>query len=120
MSKRTVVIRAKSIDDAIDKLRELRKPKVDEGRGKLKLEHAVIPGLRPVLEKLLDNPAIRLIIPGRIVGIHGHTQLRIRITMPTVNGWKLTASIPSAAQEVFIGTTLTKEQLHEAISKILS
>lgn len=85
---------------------------------RLKLEHAVIEGLRPVLERLLKNtPQISLIIPARIVGIRGHTQLRIRITVKTVNGWKLTACIPSSAQEIFVSTSLTREQLGEAIRR---
>ena len=36
-------------------------------QGKLKIEHSIIDGVRPVLERLLnDNPEIRSIIPGVI------------------------------------------------------
>lgn len=116
-------VKAEGNDVAIHKLEKaigIIADRYEPERGKLKLEHSVIPGLRRVLERLLDDLRIRLIIPGRIVGISGHSQLRIRVSMKTVNGWKLSATIPSAAQEVFIGTPLSKEELNEAIQKAMN
>jgi hypothetical protein len=74
--------------------------------------------LRTVLERLLgDNPsAIRSIIPGVIRPVRdAKGQVRIRVTVPTTNGWKAIALSAGARQELFISTNFSKDQLEQAI-----
>jgi len=89
-------------------------------QGKLKVEHSILDGLRRVLERLLDeNPgAIRSVIPGVIRPVRdAKGEVRIRVTVPTTNGWKAIALSAGARQELFVSTSLSKEQLDQAIRK---
>lgn len=90
-------------------------------KGKLKIEHSIIDGVRDVLERLLSaNPEIRSIIPGVIRPVRdARGKIQIRITVPTQNGWKAIALSQGARQELFISTPSSQEQLAEAISKAL-
>jgi hypothetical protein len=86
-------------------------------QGKLKVEHSIIDGLRPVLERLLaENPEIRSVIPGVIRRVRDAKGLpTIRITVATTNGWKGIALSAGARQELFISTTSSKEEIERAI-----
>lgn len=86
-------------------------------QGKLKVEHSIIDGLRPLLVTLLDaNPEIKSVIPGVIRPVRdARGKLRVRITTPTQTGWKVIAFAAGARQEVFVNTTLTREQLEAAL-----
>jgi hypothetical protein len=87
-------------------------------QGKLKVEHSILDGLRKVLERLLDdNPAtIRSIIPGVIRPVRdAKGEVKIRVTVPTTNGWKAIALAAGARQELFISTNLSKDQLEQVI-----
>ena len=87
-------------------------------QGKLKVEHAILDGVRDVLERLLENPAIRSIIPGVIRPVRDAKGLvRVHLTVPTSNGWKAIALSAGARQEIFISTNLSKDQLAQAIRK---
>jgi hypothetical protein len=88
-------------------------------RGKLKIEHSIIDGLRPVLERLLQkHPEIRSIIPGVIRPVRdAKGRPSIRITVATTNGWKAIALSGGARQELFISTHLGKEELEVLIQK---
>ena len=90
--------------------------------GKLKVEHSIIDGLRPVLEALLaGNPEIRSVIPGVIRPVRdARGKLRLRLTTPTQTGWKGIALAAGARQELFFNTKLGREQLEEAIEAVLS
>jgi hypothetical protein len=89
-------------------------------QGKLKVEHAIIDGLRNLLERLLENnPAIRSIIPGVIRPVRdAKGPPNIRVTVPTTNGWKAIALSAGARQELFISTGLSKDQLEQAIRQV--
>ncbi len=91
-------------------------------QGKLKIEHSIIEGLRPVLERLLkDNPEIRSIIPGVIRRVRdARGEPRIRVTVSTSNGWKAIALSAGARQELFISTALAKEDVEIAIRAALA
>ncbi len=90
-------------------------------KNKLKIEHSIIDGLRPVLERLLrDNAGIRSIIPGVIRQVRdakGHPV--IRITVPTTNGWKAIALSAGARQELFVSTAAGKDELAAMIKAAL-
>ena len=95
--------------------------KLRAAQGKLKIEHSIIDGLRPVLEILLQQTAeIRSVIPGVIRPVrNARGEPAIRITVPTTNGWKAIALSAGARQELFISTTLTRERLERAIAEAL-
>lgn len=89
-------------------------------QGKLKIEHSILDGLRDVLERLLDgNPAsIRSIIPGVIRPVRdAKGEVKIRVTVPTTNGWKAIALSAGARQELFISTSFSKDELEQAIRR---
>jgi len=88
-------------------------------QGKLKIEHSIIDGLRPILERLLENnPEIRSVIPGVIRPVRdAKGEAKIRVTVPTTNGWKAIALSAGARQELFISTGLSKETVEQAIDK---
>ena len=93
-----------------------------KAQGKLKVEHSIIDGLRDVLERLIGaNPAIRSVIPGVIKPVRdAKGSVRIRVTVPTANGWKAIALSAGARQEVFISTALSKAELEDAIGRALT
>jgi len=88
-------------------------------QGKLKIEHSIIDGLREILERLIENtPEIRAVIPGVIRPVRdAKGEVKIRITVPTTNGWKAIALSSGARQELFISTPLGKEELEAALQK---
>ena len=95
--------------------------KLRAAQGKLKLEHSIIDGLRPVLERLLkSSSAIRSVIPGVIRPVRDARGLpTIRVTVPTTNGWKAIALSAGARQELFISTDLGKEEVEKALAEAL-
>jgi hypothetical protein len=96
--------------------------KLRAAQGKLKIEHSIIDGLRPVLERLLQNHAeIRSIIPGVIRPVRdAKGQPSIRITVPTTNGWKAIALSAGARQELFISTALDRADIEGLIRRTLA
>jgi hypothetical protein len=96
--------------------------KLRAAQGKLKIEHSIIDGLRPILERLLQGQTgIRSIIPGVIRPVRdARGRASIRITVPTSNGWKAIALSAGARQELFISTSLQKEELEQLLKDALS
>ena len=88
-------------------------------KDRLKIEHSIIDGLRDVLETLLaEQPEIRSVIPGVIRPVRdAKGKVRIRVTVPTQNGWKAIALSAGARQELFISTALGKPQLEAALEQ---
>src|ERR1700744_1018892 len=81
-------------------------------RGKLKIEHSILDDLRPVLERLVERDEIRSIIPGVIRPVRdAKGVVKIRVTVPTQNGWKAIALANGARQELFISTALGEKDL---------
>lgn len=91
-------------------------------QGKLKVEHSIIGGVRELLERLLaDNPEIRAVIPGVIRPVRdARGKIRVRVTVPTGNGWKAIALSAGARQELFVSTALDRVQLERAIERALA
>ena len=82
----------------------------------MKIEHSIIDGLRDILRLLLEeNPeTIRSVIPGVIRPVRdAKGPVRIGITVPVTNGWKAIALSAGARQELFVSTTLGKEELEK-------
>ena len=98
-----------------------RDMKLRAAKGKLKVEHSIIPGVREFLERLLGaNAEIRAVIPGVIRPVRdAKGPVRVRITVQTTNGWKAIALSAGARQELFISTSLAKAALESAIAVML-
>ncbi len=89
-------------------------------QGRLKVKHSIIDGVRGLLERLLaDNPAtIRSVIPGVIRPVRAaRGRVKVRVTVPTQNGWKAIALSAGACQELFISTALSQEDLARALEQ---
>ena len=93
--------------------------KLRKHQGKLKIEHSILDGVRRMLNELLEtNEEIRAIIPGVIRQVRdARGPVKVRVTVPTQNGWKAIALSDGARQELFISTTLSREQLEAALDK---
>lgn len=91
--------------------------KLRKVQGKLKIEHSIIDGVRDLLVRLLkENPEIRSVIPGVIRPVRdAKGEVRVRVTVPTTNGWKAIALSSGARQELFISTAWTQTELESAL-----
>ena len=85
--------------------------------GRLVLNHSTnIEGLIPILKKLALNLDIRTITPAAISRVRGRSsKLIIRLSVKTINGYKAIARKGKTAQEVFISTDLSKDELKQII-----
>ena len=85
--------------------------------GRLVLNHSTnIERLIPVLQKLALNISIKTITPAAISRVRGRSsKLIIRLSVKTINGYKAIARKGKTAQEVFISTDLSKEELKKTI-----
>lgn len=89
-------------------------------QNKLKIEHSILEGLRPALERLAEHESIRAIIPGVIRPVRdAKGAARIRVTVPVQNGWKAIALAAGARQELFISTPLERAELETLIKAAL-
>ena len=90
-------------------------------QNRLKVEHSIIGELRAVLERLLEaNPSIRSVIPGVIRPVRdARGEIKIRVTVQITNGWKAIALSAGARQELFISTSLSRDELEKAIGQAL-
>jgi hypothetical protein len=88
-------------------------------KDRLKIEHSIIDGVRDILlEMLAANDAIRSIIPGVIRPVRdARGKVKMRVTVPTQNGWKAIALASGARQELFISTDMKKEEIEQAMAK---
>ncbi len=85
--------------------------------GRLVLNHSTnIEGLIPILQKLALNNNIKTITPAVINRVRGKsTKLILRLSVKTINGYKAIARKGKSAQEVFISTDLSKDELKSII-----
>ena len=85
--------------------------------GRLVLNHSTnIEGLIPILQKLALNINIKTITPAAISRVRGRSsKLIIRLSVKTINGYKAIARKGKTAQEVFISTDLSKDELKKIL-----
>jgi hypothetical protein len=90
--------------------------------GRLVLNHSThIPGLIGLLEKLICYPGIQTVTPGVIASTRSHSpQFKLKISVPIRGGFKVIARHGKTAQEVFVVTTTTQEDLETAIGQVMS
>lgn len=90
--------------------------------GRLVWNHSThIPGLIPILKKLIGFPGITTITPAVIGRAKGHSpRLSLKISVPIRGGFKAIARAGKTYQEVFILTTLSQSELETAIAELLS
>ena len=90
--------------------------------GRLVLNHSSnIEGLVPLLQKLALNINIKMITPAAISRVRGRSsKLIIRLSVKTINGYKAIARKGKTAQEIFISTELSKDELKQIIDTINS
>jgi hypothetical protein len=87
---------------------------------RLKIEHSIIDGLRPVLERMLEWDEVRTIVPGVIKVVRdARGEVKIHVTVPTQNGWKAIALSAGSRQELFISTAIEKIELEGIIEAAL-
>jgi hypothetical protein len=88
-------------------------------KDRLKIEHSIIDGVREILEELLaSNAGIRSVIPGVIRPVRdARGRVKMRVTVPTQNGWKAIALSAGARQELFVSTDWGKEELEAALKR---
>ena len=89
--------------------------------GRLVLNHSSnIEGLIPILKKLALNTNIKTITPAAISRVRGKSsKLIIRLSVKTINGYKAIARKGKTAQEIFISTNLSKDELKKIIDIII-
>ena len=88
--------------------------------GRLVLNHSTnIEGLIPILQKLALENNIKTITPAVISRARGRSsKLTIRLSVKTINGYKAIARKGNTAQEVFISTDLSKDELKQIIDNL--
>ncbi len=86
--------------------------------GRLVWNHSThIRSLIPVLERLIHHDGIQTVTPGQLGRVRGHCPvLQLRVSVPLRGGFKVIAREGKTVQEVFIVTTLDREQLESAIA----
>ena len=85
--------------------------------GRLVLNHSTnIEGLIPILQKLALDINIKTVTPAAISRARGRSsKLIIRLSVKTINGYKAIARKGKTAQEVFISTDLSKDELKQIL-----
>lgn len=97
-----------------------RKMRLRANDNRLKIEHSIVDGLRPVLERMLEWEEIRTIVPGVIKVVRdARGEVKIHVTVPTTNGWKAIALAAGSRQELFISTAIEKIELEGIIEAAL-
>ncbi|MFM9073009.1 MAG: DUF2103 domain-containing protein [Cyanobium sp.] len=90
--------------------------------GRVVITHSTyIEGLIPLLKLLAEEPGISTVTPAVISRVRGRSApLSLRVSTPITGGHKVTARRASTAQEVFVVTTLSREDLQDRINHLLS
>lgn len=89
--------------------------------GRVVLNHSThIPGLIPLLERLVRKPGINTITPGVIGRARGHCpRMQLKVSVPIRGGFKVIARHGKTVQEVFIVTALNQAELEDAIALVV-
>jgi len=90
-------------------------------KGRVVWNHSThLPGLIAILTELSEYEGIQTITPAVLGSTKSNMHsLNIKVSVPIRGGFKLIARKGKTFQEVFLLTTLSKEQLEEAIAEAL-
>lgn len=90
--------------------------------GRVVITHSTyLEGLIPVLRRLADEPGVGTVTPAVISRVKGRAaSLRLRVSAPITGGHKLVARRGTSAQEVFVVTGLSRDQLQQRVDALLS
>ena len=85
--------------------------------GRVVLNHSTnLEGLIPILRNLATDKNIQTVTPACISKVKGRsTKFTIRISVSTISGFKAIARKGQTAQEVFITTKLSKDELKKLL-----
>ncbi len=88
--------------------------------GRVVITHSTyLEGLIPLLRRLAAQPGIDTVTPAVISRVRGRCAgLRLRVSTPIIGGHKLVARRGTSAQEVFVVTTLEREQLQREVDRL--
>lgn len=90
--------------------------------GRIVWNHSThLDGLIRILEKLIVYDGIGTVTPGVLSRSRSHCpKMKLRVSVPIRGGYKVIARQGKSVQEVFILTTLQKEDLEKIINAILT
>lgn len=90
--------------------------------GRVVITHSTyVEGLIPLLRQLAEKPGIDTVTPAVISRVKGRaSSLRLRVSTPITGGHKLVARRGTTAQEVFVVTGLSREQLQQTVDALLT
>jgi hypothetical protein len=90
--------------------------------GRVVITHSTyVEGLVPLLRRLAQEPGISTVTPAVIRRVRGRSEhLQLRVSAPVSGGFKLVARRGSSAQEVFVVTELSREQLQNHLQALLA
>ncbi|MEL6438213.1 MAG: DUF2103 domain-containing protein [Cyanobacteria bacterium J06621_8] len=88
--------------------------------GRLVWNHSThLPGLIPILEKLVLCEGISTVTPGRIKQTRSHIpKMKLRVSVPIRGGYKVIARQGKTVQEVFILSTLGQSELEQLLKQL--
>ena len=89
--------------------------------GRLVVTHSTyLEGLIPLLKRLAALPGVDTVTPAVISRVRSRSPgLRLRISTPISGGHKLLARRGGSAQEVFVVTAWTRDQLQRELDQLL-
>ena len=90
--------------------------------GRVVVTHSTyLEGLIPLLRRLADQPGIDTVTPAVISRVKGRAAgLRLRVSTPITGGHKVMARRGTSAQEVFVVSSLNREQLQATLDQLLA
>ena len=90
--------------------------------GRVVITHSTyVEGLIPLLRQLAAQPGIDTVTPAVICRVKGRAaSLRLRVSAPITGGHKLVARRGTSAQEVFVVTDLSRDQLQQRVDALLA
>jgi hypothetical protein len=88
--------------------------------GRLVITHSTyLEGLIPLLRQLAQQAGIDTVTPAVICRVKGRAaKLRLRVSAPILGGYKLVARRGNSAQEVFVTTQWSRDQLQLQLDQL--
>ena len=88
--------------------------------GRVVITHSTyLEGLIPLLRQLAQQEGIETVTPAVICRVKGRAaKLRLRVSAPIMGGYKLVARRGNSAQEVFVTTQWSRDQLQLQLDQL--